>query len=173
MTFSAIGGFNPAQIQQQMQQNMQNRFDVADSDQSGSLTFQEMLDSAPQDANNDRLEKVFAKMDSNGDGEVTSQEQNAMFDNIKQRVAGAIEERISQRMSGMTSSLTSAGSEQDKNPIEAILAAMSEDQEQGSEQQQKLQSMMENLKSEQQNPQRMQQAALAIRSMVTPIQTSA
>lgn len=77
-----ISSFNPMM----MQQKMQERFDAADSDQSGGITLAEMQQAAPEDANVERMEEMFARMDSDGDGTVTQQEHDQHFETMAQRM---------------------------------------------------------------------------------------
>ena len=65
------------------QQQMQERFIQADSDESGGLTIEEMKAAAPEGKDLSKLEQHFSRMDTNGDGEVTSAEQQqAMEDRM-------------------------------------------------------------------------------------------
>lgn len=74
-----ISGNMPMKPAMLSQQQMQERFIQADTNESGGLTIEEMKASAPEGKDLVKLEQHFSRMDSNGDGEVTSAEhQQAM-----------------------------------------------------------------------------------------------
>ncbi len=79
------GGFNmdPAQAMQKIQ----DRFNSSDSDGNGSISKTEMLAGAPEGADSSRMEKRFDRLDTNGDGEISAEEQQAMIDKMKERMA--------------------------------------------------------------------------------------
>ena len=75
-------GMNPVQ----MRENLQDRFESTDIDGSGALSKDEFLANAPENAPTSILDKVFARMDADGNGEVSSQEQQSMIDEMAQRM---------------------------------------------------------------------------------------
>ncbi|NQZ08733.1 MAG: hypothetical protein HRT35_16380 [Algicola sp.] len=75
-------GMNPVQ----MRENSQDRFASADIDASGALSKDEFLANAPENAPASILDKVFARMDADGNGEVSAQEQQSMIDEMSERM---------------------------------------------------------------------------------------
>lgn len=71
------------------QQNMKVQIDKVDSDGNGGLSFDEIMTNAPEGIDKNKLEKVFSKIDSNGDGEISSEERQAIKDKMQERMKSA------------------------------------------------------------------------------------
>jgi len=69
----------------QMAQSMQDRFKNADTDESGSVSKEEFISGAGEDRDSATIEKMFARLDSDGDGEITQVEQDAMLEQMSER----------------------------------------------------------------------------------------
>lgn len=82
-SLSGASAFDP----QQMMQKMQDRMQLADADQNGSLSKTEataqLEESGRQGPN---FEKMFDKADANGDGQLSQDEQTKMFEQMQQRM---------------------------------------------------------------------------------------
>ncbi|MAG77220.1 MAG: hypothetical protein CL811_10735 [Colwelliaceae bacterium] len=76
----------PMTAQSTSNNQMQERFKLADSDESGTLTLEEMQASAPEGLDTAKVEQLFSKMDANGDGEVTEQEQKELHEKMAERM---------------------------------------------------------------------------------------
>ncbi|MGB0834991.1 MAG: EF-hand domain-containing protein [Psychrobium sp.] len=77
-----ISAFNPAHAQQKLQE----RFNNGDTDESGSLSLDEMLANAPEDVSKDKVEAMFARLDTDGSGEISQEEHKAMIEQMSQRM---------------------------------------------------------------------------------------
>jgi len=141
MNISGGMSINPSQ----MAQTMKDKFEVADVDESGSVSKQEFLDSAGTDANTEMLDKMFARLDSNDDGEISSAEQQAMAEQMEERVKNI----ASSMQSGMQSSdlfsslldnLSSDNNEENAN--DSYIAQLKEQLENGEMNQQDLAKSM-------------------------------
>lgn len=73
---------NPVQISEKIQ----DRFASTDIDESGTLSKEEFLANAPDKAPASILDKVFARMDADGNGEVSAEEHQTMIDEMSQRM---------------------------------------------------------------------------------------
>ncbi|MCH2056902.1 MAG: EF-hand domain-containing protein [Thalassotalea sp.] len=76
----------PMTAQSVSSNQMQERFKLADSDESGTLTLEEMQASAPEGLDAAKVGQLFSKMDANGDGEVTEQEQKELHEKMAERM---------------------------------------------------------------------------------------
>lgn len=79
------GGLNmdPAQTIQRIKE----RFSSSDSDGNGSISKAEMIAGAPEGVDSSKMDKRFDRLDTNSDGEINAQEQQAMIDKISERMA--------------------------------------------------------------------------------------
>ena len=94
---SGITNLGQSSVLTQMQNKFQDRIQYFDNDGNGTITKSEFNDSISKSGPNDKAQKLFEVADSNGDGEVTVDEQNALFDKVKQRAL----EGISSAMGGL------------------------------------------------------------------------
>ncbi|MCW8957312.1 MAG: EF-hand domain-containing protein [Gammaproteobacteria bacterium] len=77
-------GFNPSQ----MMQGMCDRFQTADTDGNEAVSRQEFVHAMEETGlNTSKTEKIFDRMDSNGDGEVTTQEYEDIMSVMEQRMS--------------------------------------------------------------------------------------
>lgn len=108
------GGFNLADLQNSMQQ----KFKAADIDESGSVSKSEaseaMSDKGISEA---AFDKMFEKMDQNGDGEITETEQKAIF------------EQMQERISSMQSMMSEPSRTESASLFESLLNSLKDDQE--------------------------------------------
>ena len=91
---SGITNLSPSSALNQMQNKFQSRIQQVDVDGDGTITKSEFDDTLSKFGPNDKAEKLFESADSNGDGKLTVDEQNALFDKIKQRVSESISSSI-------------------------------------------------------------------------------
>jgi len=83
---TTISGNNGYINEPSKMQSMQDRFSAADLDQSSSVSKDEFLSNAEGTRGPSMLEKVFDRMDSDGNGEVTAQEHQAMMEEMSERM---------------------------------------------------------------------------------------
>lgn len=161
MNISGFGGFNPAQMQQQMQ----DKFNKADVDGSGGMSLEEMTNAAPEGMNAAKMEKVFNKMDANGDGEVSQEEHSAMMQ--------AMQERMQSISGGLSGYPTGNSDANQQSPFAMMLQALSEDQEEDSDAKQELDALMEKLQSEGKTSENMHEASRLIKDLVPNVNVTA
>ena len=97
-----------------MQNKFQDRIQQVDVDGNGTITKSEFDDTISKFGSNDKAQELFEVADSNGDGELSVDEQHALFDKIKQRAL----EGISSAMGGLQFGelmQTSGGATQNSN----------------------------------------------------------
>lgn len=83
-SISGFSGFDP----QAMMQRAQERMAAADTDGNGAVSFGEAEASVKENGGSgDMLNKMFEKADSNGDGELSQQEQDQMFSHMEDQMA--------------------------------------------------------------------------------------
>jgi Ca2+-binding EF-hand superfamily protein len=77
------GAFDPASMMQQMK----DRFKTADIDGSGSVSKAEFTQAGTDNGlQSNKIEKIFAKIDSNSDGQISQQEHEAMLNHMQSRM---------------------------------------------------------------------------------------
>ncbi len=120
------GGFDPSQMMQQMK----DRFKTADIDGSGSVSKAEFVKAGEESGlQTTKMDNMFSRMDSNGDGEVSQEEHQAMLDQIDQRITNLMGDGDSNSgfdavMSLMQTLQDNSGSESEKQQLEAALEKM-------------------------------------------------
>jgi hypothetical protein len=95
---SGITNLSQSGVLTQMQNKSQDRIQQFDDDGNGTITKSEFNDTISKFGPNDKAQELFEVADSNGDGELSVDEQNALFDKIKQRAL----EGISSSIGGMS-----------------------------------------------------------------------
>ncbi|GAA5213257.1 EF-hand domain-containing protein [Corallincola platygyrae] len=173
MNISGSGTINPYQFQQQMEehkQQMDDAFSAADIDGSSGVTIEEMTEVLSErgvEFDTDKLSHHFEKMDTNGDGEVSTEERQALLDSMKEQMAGM--------PPGGAMPPPSGGQETDDSGslFESLLQSLSEDQEEGSDAQQDLTDLLEKLKSEGYTEDNVNQAIGYIQELIPTISTTA
>ncbi len=63
-----------------------DRFISSDTDENGTVSKDEFLANAPEDVSVSKLDEVFARMDADGNGEVTAEEHQIMADEMSSRM---------------------------------------------------------------------------------------
>jgi hypothetical protein len=91
---SGLTNLSQSSVLTQMQNKFQDRIQQFDDDGNGTITKSEFDDTISKFGSNDKAEKLFEAADSNGDGELSVDEQNALFDKVKQRVSESIASSI-------------------------------------------------------------------------------
>ncbi|NMP30125.1 EF-hand domain-containing protein [Thalassotalea sp. M1531] len=130
-----VSGNMPMRPPMMSPEKAQERFEQADSDESGGLTIEEMAASAPEGADLSKLEERFSQMDVDGDGEVTTAEH---------------QQAMEARMEKMQERQQNAGYGQPSesgNMLTTLLESLSENDSLNDDQQSKLQQALEQLAS--------------------------
>lgn len=83
---NSISGIGGNYSFQNFPQSAQDRFNSADIDKSGSLSKDEFLSATEQVSKPIDPEKIFNRMDSNGDGTLTHKEQQAFQEQMAERM---------------------------------------------------------------------------------------
>lgn len=154
---AGYGGFNPAELQS----SMQRKFKDADLDESGGISKSEaseaMSDKGISEA---AFDKMFEKIDQNGDGEVTEEEQKAIFDQMKER------------MSSMQSMMSEPSRTESASLFESLLNSLKGDQEDGSSKEE-LDDLISKLQQDPQSEEVQKEAANVISARIPRIDTKA
>lgn len=117
MSISSISSNAYASSGVSRQQAAQQRFQAADTDQSGGLSLEEFQAAGPKDANAAKrpaggpsAEDMFKSMDTDSDGSVTQAEMESSFQRMHSKTRGAL--LSAQEQSGSTSDSTGTASAQ-------------------------------------------------------------
>ena len=94
---SGLTNLSQSSVLTHMQNKFQDRIQQFDDDGNGTITKSEFNDTISKFGPNDKAQKLFEAADSNGDGELSVDEQNALFDKVKHRAL----EGISSAMGGL------------------------------------------------------------------------
>lgn len=89
---NAISGFGSTDVQRFDSQSMINKarenIQAADADNNGAISFAEAEASVKEYGGpGEMLNKMFDKADANGDGELSEQEQQQMFNHVEEQMA--------------------------------------------------------------------------------------
>lgn len=152
-----ISGYGAAFSPFQMQQQIQDKFNNADQDGSGGITIEELQSAAPEGIDTAKMESMFTQMDSNGDGEVTQEERNAMM------------QMMQDRMQSLNGNMMSGADSEDEDPFSILMEALSSDQEANSETKDSLNELMEKLNEEGRTEENMKDAAQLVQSLIPTI----
>lgn len=153
MNILGSSGFNPVQIQRQMQ----DKFNTADTDDRGSLTLEELTNATPEGTDISRMEKMFARVDSNGDGEVTQEERDSMVESMQERMKS-----LSRNATGL------ASANEESDPFDTLMKALA-DTEEDSASKGKISLLRDRLQQEGRTKENMQEAAYLVQSLVPSI----
>ena len=150
-------GINPSQ----MMTGMGDRFKTADTDGSEAVSKQEFV-KAMEDTgfNTNKMEKMFSKMDSNGDGEISHQEQLDMMSMMEQR------------MGSLMGSGGSGRSQEGFDSVTALLESLQRESDNDDEQQM-LQEALEKMRSKGHDESAMSESLSLINGIIPGINTSA
>jgi Ca2+-binding EF-hand superfamily protein len=153
MNILGSSGFNPVQIQRQMQ----DKFNTADTDDRGSLTLEELTNATPEGTDISRMENMFARVDSNGDGEVTQEERDSMVESMQERMKS-----LSRNATGL------ASANEESDPFDTLMKALA-DTEEDSASKGKISLLRDRLQQEGRTKENMQEAAYLVQSLVPSI----
>lgn len=130
---SILNGFASGANSSQMMQRMNENFKNSDSDGNGSVSKTEAMEAfSVKGIDSNKAEKIFSRLDVNGDGEFTLKE--------KQKLMAVREERINSFMSG------DSGETKDFNSITTLLDALSKGST-DTDQKQRIEGMLEKMQS--------------------------
>lgn len=145
-------GLNPSQ----MMQEMSNKFKTADTDGNETVSKQEFdhaMDESGLDTN-----KMFNRMDSNGDGEVSHQEHQDMMSFMEQR---------------MESMMGKGGVNKENFDVVQTLIESIQNESDNDDDKQRLQEVLEKMRSEGYNESTMSESLSLINEVIPRINTSA
>ncbi len=154
----ACGNCNSGMNPSQMMSGMGDRFKTADTDGSDAVSKQEFV-SALEETGLDasKMEKMFSRMDSNGDGQVTQQEQQEMMSMMEQR---------------MGSIGGSGGGKEGFDSVTTLLESLQSESDNDDEKQ-KLQDALDKMYSTGQSTSAMSESLSLINGIIPGINTSA
>ncbi len=147
---------------------MQERFKLADSDESGTLTLEEMQASAPEELDTAKVEQLFSQMDANGDGEVTEQEQKELHEKMAERM-----EKLQASTQGngqVAMGYVNQGNS--TNAIDSLLERLSNNEELDETQQAKVQEAKDMLSSNR-TPESMKNAMSVLQDIIPSVDVHA
>ena len=149
-------GFNPGQMTQKMNENFQN----ADTDASGTLSRTEAQEIAEsQGIDSAKFDKMFDRMDANGDGEVSLQEQEDMIKAMEERMAN---------FAGGGFSNESESFDSVKTLMESLSADTSDE-----DKKQQLEEMIEKMKSEGYSQEGLSESVSLLNDLLPPVNVQA
>ncbi|MFK5986771.1 MAG: hypothetical protein QM479_15300 [Pseudomonadota bacterium] len=129
---NSCSGVNQNQMMQHMQQ-MRDKAKTAGLDSNEAISKQDFVQAMGENGQDDaKMEKMFSQMDSNGDGEVSQQEREAM------------REMMQQRMGSFNGN--GGGNQKDFNSVSSLLETLKNDTD-DDEQKQKLQDILDKMQS--------------------------
>lgn len=148
-------GFNPSQ----MMQGMCDKFQTADTDGNEAVSKQEFVHAMEEAGfNTGKTEKMFDRMDSNSDGEVTTQE----FDNMMSM--------MEQRMASLTGH--GGGTQESFDAIETLLESLQSESE-NDEEKQRWQDALGKMRTEGYNESTMSESLALINDAIPRIDATA
>lgn len=147
---------------------MQERFKLADSDESGTLTLEEMKASAPEELDAAKVEHLFSQMDANGDGEVTEQEQKELHEQMAERM----EQLQGKAAPNMLQSMGYMNQEDRSDAISALLEKLGDSEDLDETQQAKVQEAMDKLTSNS-SPESMKNAMSVLQEVIPSVDVHA
>jgi len=138
-----------------MMEHIKERFQAADVDESGALSKAEVTNAlSAKGLDTSRVEKMFERMDANGDGEISLQEHSDMLK--------AMEERMNKLISKGTSG---SGSFDTLISLLEALTSTSEDDDEKD----RLQKMLDKLQSEGLSESNLSEAVSILNSIIPPV----
>lgn len=147
---------------------MQERFKLADSDESGTLTLEEMQASAPEGLDAAKVEQLFSKMDANGDGEVTEQEQKELHEKMAERM-----EKLQSSAQGSGQlAMGYASQGNTTNAVDSLLDRLSSSEDLDETQQTKVQEAIDMLSSNR-SPESMKNAMSVLQDVIPSVDVHA
>ena len=103
------------------------------------------------------MEKMFARVDSNGDGEVTQEERDSMVESMQERMKS-----LSRNATGL------ASANEESDPFDTLMKALA-DTEEDSASKGKISLLRDRLQQEGRTKENMQEAAYLVQSLVPSI----
>lgn len=158
----------PMTAQSTSNNQMQERFKLADSDESGTLTLEEMQASAPEGVDAAKVEQLFSKMDVNGDGEVTEQEQKELHEKMAERMEKL--QSSAQGSGGLAMDYASQGNT--TNAVDSLLDRLSNSEDLDETQQTKVQEAIDML-SLNRSPESMKNAMSVLQDVIPSVDVHA
>lgn len=147
---------------------MQERFKLADGDDSGTLTLEEMQASAPEGLDAAKVEQLFSKMDVNGDGEVTEQEQKELHEKMAERM-----EKLQSSAQGSGQlAMGYASQGNTTNAVDSLLVRLSNSEDLDETQQTKVQEAIDML-SLNRSPESMKNAMSVLQDVIPSVDVHA
>lgn len=147
---------------------MQERFKLADGDESSTLTLEEMQASAPEGLDAAKVEQLFSKMDANGDGEVTEQEQKELHEKMAERM-----EKLQSSAQGSGQlAMGYASQGNTTNAVDSLLDRLSNSEDLDETQQTKVQEAIDMLSSNR-SPESMKNAMSVLQDVIPSVDVHA
>lgn len=147
---------------------MQERFKLADGDESGTLTLEEMQASAPEGLDAAKVEQLFSRMDVNGDGEVTEQEQKELHEKMAERM-----EKLQSSAQGSGQlAMGYASQGNTTNAVDSLLDRLSSSEDLDETQQTKVQEAIDMLSSNR-SPESMKNAMSVLQDVIPSVDVHA
>jgi len=148
-------GFNPSQ----MMQGMAEKLKAADTDGNEAVSKQEFVNSMEESGlDTTKMDKMFSRMDANGDGEVSLQEQQDMMSIMEQRMGSLMG--------------NGGGSQESFNSVETLLEALQSESDSDDEKQ-RLQDTLDKIRTEGYNESTMSESLSLINDVIPAVNTSA
>jgi len=143
----------------QMMQSMQEKMKAADADENGSISKEEFIAGAPEKRSAEMIDKMFERIDADGSGEISTEEQQAMLDQMAERA-----DKISSMKSGGSS---------DNQIFSSLLDSLSSDDDESDRNDDLISLMKEKLASGELDQQELAQSMMEVSKMFPRINTTA
>jgi len=154
---STIGSMGSSPLQ--MMQSMQEKMKAADADENGSISKEEFIAGAPEKRSAEMIDKMFERIDADGSGEISTEEQQAMLDQMAERA-----DKISSMKSGGSS---------DNQIFSSLLDSLSSDDDESDRNDDLISLMKEKLASGELDQQELAQSMMEVSKMFPRINTTA
>lgn len=152
------GNFNAGFDLHQMKQGANDRFKAADTDGNEVVSKQEFVDVMERNGlDTNKMDKIFKRMDENGDGQISQSERQDMRNFLEQRLA----------------SLTSdeGGPEQAFDAVKSLVESL-QNEAHNDDKKQKLQEVLDKIRSEGYDESIMSESLSLINSMIPRVDES-
>lgn len=140
-------------------QGMGDKFKTADTDGSEAVSKQEFVHAMEESGlDTDKMDKMFSRMDGNGDGEVSHQEHQDMMSFMEQRMGSLMD--------------GSGGSKESFDAVQSLMESLQSESDNDDEKQ-RLQDALGKMRSEGYNESTMSESLSLINSVIPGVNTSA